>query len=117
MRQDGNYISYNYQHFAYLARGVYVDQVRAWMDYYPREQLMVIKSEDLFSSTSECYARLLDFLGLPPHELKSRRRYGDRGGYPEMDPKTRNYLRAYFKPHNQRLYEYLGRDMGWDDRV
>jgi len=25
-------------------------------------------------------------------------------------------LRAHFAPHNRRLYEYLGRDFGWDDQ-
>jgi hypothetical protein len=30
-----------------------------------------------------------------------------------MDPATRRRLEAYFEPHNQRLYEYLGVDFGW----
>jgi hypothetical protein len=30
-----------------------------------------------------------------------------------MNPSTRQQLEAYFEPHNQRLYEYLGVDFGW----
>ena len=30
-----------------------------------------------------------------------------------MDPVTRRRLEDYFEPHNQRLYEYLGVDLGW----
>jgi len=30
-----------------------------------------------------------------------------------MNPATRQRLKEYFKPHNQRLYEYLGVDFGW----
>jgi hypothetical protein len=30
-----------------------------------------------------------------------------------MDPETRRKLEEYFGPHNQRLYDYLGRDLGW----
>ena len=30
-----------------------------------------------------------------------------------MDPGVRNALEEYFAPHNERLYEYLGRDLGW----
>jgi hypothetical protein len=33
---------------------------------------------------------------------------------PRMDPDVRKYLVEYFKPHNARLYEFLGRDFGWD---
>jgi hypothetical protein len=36
------------------------------------------------------------------------------GAYAEqMSPKTRERLKDYFEPHNQRLYEYLGVDFGW----
>jgi hypothetical protein len=31
-----------------------------------------------------------------------------------MDPATRARLVAYFKPHNERLYRYLGHDLGWE---
>ena len=32
-----------------------------------------------------------------------------------MDPKTRKELADYFKPHNQRLFELLGRKFDWDE--
>ena len=28
-------------------------------------------------------------------------------------PTTARRLRAYYEPHNQRLYKFLGRDLGW----
>jgi hypothetical protein len=31
-----------------------------------------------------------------------------------MDPETRQRLLDYFRPHNQRLYELLGINFGWD---
>jgi hypothetical protein len=34
--------------------------------------------------------------------------------YPKMAPQTRQQLLEYFAPHNQRLYDYLGEDYGWN---
>jgi hypothetical protein len=33
--------------------------------------------------------------------------------YQPMDPATRRRLVGFFKPHNRRLYEYLGVDFSW----
>jgi hypothetical protein len=32
-----------------------------------------------------------------------------------MDSKTEEKLRAFFYPYNQELYEYLGRNFGWEN--
>jgi hypothetical protein len=38
----------------------------------------------------------------------------NKGSYEQpMNPITRRQLEEYFRPHNQRLYEYLGEDFGW----
>lgn len=33
--------------------------------------------------------------------------------YAPMKPELRRRLVAFYAPHNQRLYDYLGRDFGW----
>ena len=35
-------------------------------------------------------------------------------GKSRMSPETRQRLVEYFAPHNERLYELLGEDFGWD---
>ncbi len=46
-------------------------------------------------------------------EREDRRRV-NKGAYTEpMDERTRGHLVDYFRPHNEHLYEYLGRDFGW----
>jgi hypothetical protein len=97
----------------YLSRSVYVDQLLRWSEFFPREQMLVLKSEDFFERPTETLSRVLDFLDLPgwqPEEAEVR----NRGTYTEnMDPATRRRLKEYFEPHNRRLYEYLGADLGW----
>ena len=97
----------------YLTRGVYVNQLLRWSEFFDREQMLVLKSEDFFERPTDILSRVLDFLDLPgwqPEEAEVR----NRGTYTEnMDPATRRRLKEYFEPHNRRLYEYLGADLGW----
>ncbi len=97
----------------YLANGVYVDQLLYWSEFLDREQTIVLKSEDFFERPAETLKLVLDFLGLPGWEPEAWeiRRKGDYEQ--EMNRATRRRLEEYFEPHNQRLYDYLGRDLGW----
>ncbi len=101
----------------YLARSVYVDQLRRWSEFYPEEQMLVLKSEDLYESPVGTLKTVIEFLGLPEWEPKRSAvtpKKQNKGGYEGgMAPETREKLEEFFRPHNLRLYEYLGRDLGW----
>ena len=99
--------------FEYLKRGIYVDQLLRWSEFFDKDQMLVLKSEDFFEREPETLKRVLDFLGLPDWkpetwEIRNEGRYEQ-----EMEPATRKQLEEYFEPHNRRLYEYLGVDLGW----
>lgn len=121
-----NYQGLNHRRYSYLARGMYVEQLKMWMETFPQEQFLILKSEDLYERPAEIVKQTLAFLGVPGSEIhtdnKEFKQYREPGpqGYknnekpPRMDPDVRKYLVEYFKPHNARLYEFLGRDFGWD---
>jgi hypothetical protein len=99
--------------FEYLKRGVYVDQLLHWSKFFSREQMLVLKSEDFFEREVDTLKLVLDFLGLPDWEPQATE-IRNKGHYEqEMNSATRRWLEDYFRPHNQRLYEYLGVDFGW----
>ena len=52
MLQDENYYSHSFRHFSYLTRGIYIDQLKNWMRFFPREQMLTLKSEDLYSNSA-----------------------------------------------------------------
>ena len=113
MLEDERYVGFNHQHFSYLSRGVYVDQLVHWSEFFGDEQMLVLKSEDFFEHTPETMNLALDFLGIPEWEPEDREIIL-RGEYEhEMNPVTRRRLEQYFEPHNRKLYEYLGVDFGW----
>ncbi len=111
--QEPNYQSQLHQRFSYLARGIYVDQLRRWQAHYPAEQMLVLQAERMFRSPEEVFAEVLEFLGLDPCRPS---RFGNRyaGGYQEtMKQETRQRLVEHFSPHNERLFELLGTRYDW----
>lgn len=112
--EDERYVSYERHHHSYLARGLYADQLEAWLELFPREQFMVERSEDLFQDPAAVFERTLRFLGLPPRELKQYEQF-NAFSQDSMEPDTRARLEDHFRPHNEHLSRLLGRDFGWDD--
>ena len=100
---------------ALLRRGVYVDQLLRWTEFFPKEQMLVLKSEDFFESPKQTLKVVLDFLELPEWEPEASLLQGIRDEAEEarLHPETRRRLEEYFEPHNRRLYGFLGRDFGW----
>jgi len=112
MRDDPGYFSHAWWNHTYLARGRYAEQLKRWLAPFPSEQLLVLSNEDLAAQPVATYARVLEFLGAPPHRLDSYPRVYDRD-YPPMSPETEARLSTYFVEPNRRLYELVGRDLGW----
>jgi len=113
MREDPAYVSFAHEHQSYKSQGIYLPQVQAWMSQYPEAQFCVIRSEDLFVDPVAVYRRVLGFLNLPPWEPPTFRRFNFHPS-DGMPASVREELTAFFAPHNQRLAESLGMDLGWD---
>jgi hypothetical protein len=123
MQRDEHYYSHSFRHFSYLTRGRYAEQLQNWLRYYPREQMLILKSEDLYSNPEGTLKRTLEFLGVTQVELQeeyknyrrpSKKGYRNKVVPPKMDAKIREYLVEYFRPYNARLYDLLGIDFAWD---
>jgi hypothetical protein len=109
---DPKYFSHAWWNFTYLSRGRYADQLERWLDFVPRERLLILPSDDLLEQPSRAYAQVLAFLGAPHHELESYPRIFVRE-YAEMNPRTRAALRDYYAEPNRRLYDLVGSNLGW----
>ena len=117
LAKNEQYISYNHRHFSYLARGIYVDQLRVWMNLFPKEQFLILRSEDFYADPAAGLKQVLDFVNVPDLSLKAQKEEYEQLNTttpPRMNPATSKRLREYFEPHNSRLYKYLGVDFGWD---
>lgn len=113
MLADDNYYSYNHQHYTYLSRGIYVEQLKHWMQFFPKEQFLVLPSEELYNQPNQVLNQVLEFLELPSYQLTQYDKYNS-GKYPEINPETRQQLQEYFQPYNQQLEEFLGVKFAWE---
>ena len=109
---EPGYFSHAWWDYTYLARGRYAEQLERWLAVFPPEQLLVVASEELAADPGQTYARVLEFLAAPRHELGSYPRVYQQE-YAELRPDTRRRLAEYFAEPNRRLYELLGRDLAW----
>lgn len=110
---DPSYRSFAHQHHSYLSRGIYIEQLERWNEHVPRERMLVLKSEDLYSQPASTIMRVTRFLALPDWNWDRFQKHNALD-YDQMDPRIRRQLQQYFAPHNERLYDYLGVDFGWD---
>ncbi len=113
MARDEEYYSFNHHRFFYLARGIYVEQLKTWMNLFSKDQLLIIRSEDFYSKTPSVLKRVFTFLNLPNWDLGEYPKFNP-GNYEKMDNSIRDLLTNYFRPYNQQLYEFLGTSFDWD---
>lgn len=112
LKRGPAYDNQDFRLYSYLKRGMYAEQINRWFSYFPREQILIITHEELNERPIEVMNELFAFLDLEPydqleidHELSN---------YPSMQESTREELSEFFRLHNQKLYELLGRNLGWD---
>ncbi len=96
----------------YLARGRYVEFIKNWLAFFPREQLLVLKSEDFYAGAATTVKQVLDFLDLPEYQLPEYQN-ANPGSYQPVSESVRDWLSDYFRPYNQQLEEYLETKFNW----
>jgi hypothetical protein len=104
----------DYEHFSYVTRGMYAEQLRHWLDYFPAEQLLVARSEDLYRDPQAVYDRVCEHVGLARNEPEEFVRWHTRADKPKVDPVLRDRLARHFAPANEELAELLGTSVWWD---
>jgi ABC-type polysaccharide/polyol phosphate transport system ATPase subunit len=112
MRSDEGYYSFNHQHYSYLSRGIYVDQIKNWLDYFPREQLLILQSEAFQANPGKVFSRVLDFLDIDAGAVKEYE-MSSVEDYSNMPRAIDRELTSYFAPFNRELSDLLQEDFSW----
>jgi len=106
--------SRDFRRYSYITRGIYVDQISDWLKYFPGEQIHIIKSEDFFADPFKYTQKVFKFLNLPTWDEIEYKKY-NIGEYKDLEISLRNKLIDFYKPFNQKLYDLLNRDFGWEN--
>lgn len=99
----------SHQEHSYVARSRYERQLVGFQQYFRREQLLILRSEDLFSAPQRVWLQVLAFLQLSPCDLPEFSRANAGGGEAEaVAPLVRQRLRAELEPTYQAMAEIYG---------
>ena len=113
LMDEAHHRSYPRYRWSYAAMGRYAELLERWFTYFPREQFLFVLNWEMDRDPDAVFKRVWDFLDLPYYPIKNLKRR-TVGKYEPMRPDTRERLREYFRPHNERLAELIGLDLGWD---
>lgn len=99
--------------WSYLMRSRYAEQLERWFALFPRERFHFLTLEEMAEDPQRALDGVHGFLQLPSHRHQNMRPL-HTATYDSIDRDTRAQLTEYFRPHNERLYELLGMDLGWE---
>jgi len=103
----------NFVNFNYLRHGHYAEKLENWFSEFPREQILILTNDEFNSDMDNTLKTTFEFIGLPNFHVKNKIAH-NVGKYLPMKESTKEMLIDYFKPHNQKLYKILGRDLNWE---
>lgn len=112
MALDPGYASFSHRHHSYRRRGHYAEQVSRFIDGLGRDHVLVVESDDFFKAPEQEYRRIVEFLGLRPHQPAQFDQWNARPGSP-MSPGARSRLEEALAPHDAALEELLGHPPSW----
>jgi len=109
---DPSYFGRNHWLYAYRTRGHYADQLEHLERVFGRDRILVIDSGDFFADPGPTYDQVLEFLGLPD---RGRPTFVPQNARPRspMPEALRAKLEAHYRPHDERLAAWLGREPSW----
>lgn len=97
---------------AYFSRGLYAELLRPWFARFPREHILVLRSEDVVDAPGELANSLFAFLGVSDRpelaEGLGTINAALPDGSPQMDPATRASLKERYRAPNAELAKLLG---------
>lgn len=97
------------QPYNYTGRGYYAKKIKQYLDYFPRENMLLIKSELLSSQTSVELEKIYRFLGLSIFDFQHSNA-PDHTSVNVVDPKLQMVLRNYFSERFDKVIEAIRRE-------
>ena len=103
--------SFSHEFQSYARQSEYGNSLTRWSKIFPQEQMLVVRSEDLYERPMEVLHRVTGFLGLEPHAPSEIRAWNASEADP-IDETLRARLRARFQADRTMLAEQFG--IAWD---
>lgn len=99
--------------------GYYDKQLKHWFDLFPREQFLILKSEDFFKNPRATLNSTQDFIGVPRYPFTNKSLsikyfvHCTDSEKPALDATTRKKLEELYAPSVKELESMTGVKFGW----
>lgn len=97
----------------YLSVSKYVNYLEKWFNYFPKENFLILSTEELQSNPVHTFNQIFNFLQLPNFKILNLEKQ-NVGSYNKMNSKTRESLIEFFKPYNEKLEKLLNQKFHWE---
>ncbi len=111
--RDPEAVSFPYEQQSYALQSEYATSIERWLAYFPREQMLVLRSEELYADPQATYDRVTDFLGLERHTLLQPEPW-NAAPRTKLAPDVRDALVERFAPSEARLRELVDESLRWE---
>ena len=98
---------------SYLTKGMYVYQIKPWLDVFSREQLHFLSTEQMKNEPCETLDLVFKFLSIPSYDIKNLQER-KLANYKQMNENTREQLIKYYKSYNEEFFKIINQKFEWD---
>ena len=92
----------------------YIERLQVWEEWKGEGNIHITCAEQMFEHGKSCMDSIFEYLGLDPDLVTDRFPAANRGAYPNAPTEIIERLQAYFAPWNERLFDHVGADFGWN---
>ena len=116
-----------------IKRSLYHRHMERWLSYFPINQFHFINGENLINNPAYELEKVERFIGLEHRILEANFCFNETKGFycvcsnsserclsqskgrkhPEINPEIRKKLQDFFRPHNNKLYQMIGKNFQW----
>lgn len=98
-----------------IHRGIYHLQLERYLQHFPRNQILILEFQEFTTSMEQSLHQMTDFLGVPRYHRYAFKKANSRDYPHRISEKSLSKLKTFYQPHNQKLYDLLGRRFEWWD--
>jgi Sulfotransferase domain len=113
MLADPSYHSTAHDWYTYRSRGCYLPQIQNWLSVFPAEQLLILRSEDLYADVQSVFDQACAFLGVDQSPLPTTKTFNASYIKSSVPEPQRSELAHFFREPNAELEAFLGRPLNW----
>lgn len=97
--------------FSYVERGFYYEQIKEVYNFFPKDQVLCLKQDDLRAAPEIALEKIARYLGISPLREVKKREVHSRDYEEKIDPRDSEYLRNVYREDLRKFGDLIGWDI------